>query len=370
MRTSTILGISLSLATGVIVGWFISSLSTATPSPTPPAQLVADNVQIAALNPPHYPNIHQRDPDLERAERLLSASRTAEALTVLSEVSPNIDLSSANGKEWLRLLVDASANTDNIDQLLLIYDRYPTALGSNEHAALAVADALIAKQQTADYRPLRKLWLAKETQKARWLFLDVQEKINDGKPAEAIVLLESTHLNGKDETDRLVRLAALHVINDPKRAWSYLSEAAQKDPSNADIRTFKASVGEMLNQNQTAQSDYLVAVQNDPESPFRREQLADYYIRTGQYPHALKVLQDTMLDPSLDSIWLKTLFWSRVSVPVKNTWQGAEIPEGSLKELVMYIDKLPEGIFWNANAFEELPNGQHYLATRQETANR
>ncbi|MEI8124607.1 MAG: tetratricopeptide repeat protein [Parachlamydiaceae bacterium] len=362
MRTSTVLGISISLSAGVILGWLVGNVQPETPKALS---------QLVAAAPPTITNIPKQEfihnPDLIRAEKLINSSRPAEALIVLSDLSPNIDLSSKEGKEWTRLLVQAYADTNNASQLIMIYQRIPTALSSNESATLLVAESFINQQKLDDYRSIRRQWLGNETDIPRWTFLDAKEKINSGKPAEAVALLQSHHFEGKNETDRLVRLAALYVVNDPKRAWGYLSEAAQKDSSNPDVFTFKASLGERLKQDNAAAADYITAVQNDPDNPHRRELLADFYIRTGQYPQALKILQETMAEPSLDTIWVKTLFWSRVAKPSSNKWKNADIPEGGLHDFAAYLNGLPEGIFWNEQAFSLLPNPQSYAETVQET---
>lgn len=171
----------------------------------------------------------------------------------------------------------------------------------------------------------------------------------------------------KDETDRLVRLAALNVLEDPQRARSYLYEALHIDPNNPDLHTFKASLEETLHQDQTANHDYIAAVQYDPENPYRREQLADFYLRTKQYPLAIEILQDTMTAPSLDNIWLKGVFWGHLTFPLRDSWHQQDIPEGRLKDFVSYLFALPHGIYWDQHAFEALPAHQYYSNTLQET---
>lgn len=198
-------------------------------------------------------------------------------------------------------------------------------------------------------------------------FKEVQAYLNEGETNKAITLLQTNHFRGRDETERLVRLAALLVVEDPSQAWSYLAEAASKDPANADIRTFKASLEETLHHNQSAQSSYITAIQNDTENPYRRELLADFYLRTEQYPQALEILQDSLSAPSLDSIWLKAWFWSHITRPTIHLGSAQEIPAGSLHDLAAYLFNLPLGILWDQQAFETLADHQSYATTRQET---
>lgn len=365
MRITTIFGTSITLAAGILIGWTFNNL---TPLPhlthTHTTQLYSHIAeQHPSLLTASLPEINL---DIQQVQRLLATARPIEALAILSGLSPTVDLSSADGKEWLHLLVDAYAATDNQNQLVLLYNQFPETVESNEHASLAIADSLIETQNTLKYNILRSQWHGKEKEKTRWIFLDAQAKILEGNNNEAAQLLEANHFRGKDETDRLVRLAALYIIEDPKRSWKYLDEATKNDPKNPDLRTFKASLGESLNHD-IANADYIVAIQYDPENPYRREQLADFYLRSRQYLQALEILQDTMSAPSLDSIWLKTVFWNNIVLPHKATWNVQDLPPGGLKDLVNYLLALPSGIVWDEHAFAMLPDHELYLNTRQET---
>ncbi|HEV8052736.1 MAG TPA: hypothetical protein VGP47_09585 [Parachlamydiaceae bacterium] len=366
MHITTIFGTSITLAAGILLGWTFSNVNPF-PSIIPPQSTLAYHPTPEVHPPLPIASLPEINLDLQQAERLIISARPIEALAILSGISPTIDLSSLDGKEWLRLLVDAYAATDNQNQLILLYNQFPEALEANEHASLAIADSLIEANNTLKYNILRSQWRGREKEETRWIFLDAQAKILEGNNNEAAQLLEANHFRGKDETDRLVRLAALYIIDDPQRAWKYLSEATQNDPKNPDLRTFKASLGESLKHDQIANADYIVAVQYDPENPYRREQLADYYLRSRQYPQALEILEDTMSAPSLDSIWLKTIFWSHMAVPHTETWNQQDIPQGTLRDLVSYVLALPAGITWDQRAFAMIPDHELYLNTRQET---
>lgn len=246
-------------------------------------------------------------------------------------------------------------------------DSSPQFSATSEQAALTFADSLIEEHNIEHYVILRRQWNGKEKELARWVFLDSQSKIIENDPKEAVNILEANRFKGEEEIDRLVRLAALNVVDDPNRAWKYLSEATLIDPKNPDLRTFKASLNETLNQERAAGSDYIAAVQYDPDNPYRREHLADFYLRKGEYRQALEILEDTMSPPSLDSIWLKTVFWSDLTIPSKRKWKEQDIPQGSLKGFVSYLLNLPPGIYWDQQTFARLPNYQEYLTNRQET---
>lgn len=312
MRTSTILGISISLATGIVLGWGITNVKSDLSHTLPQDEL--KSMTHVSLHP--------------------------------IKMHPSLD---ALSKEALSK-IDVS-----------------NEMADDELASLLLADSMLAKQNTEDYVNLRKAWEGKERELARWTLLDAQERIIEGNPNEAAFLLQGYKFKGRDEAERLTRLAALYVVKDPKKAWSYLNEAVNIDPENSDLRTFRASLAESLGRNETAESEYITALQKDPTSPERHEQLAEFYIRTKQYGQALKILQGSMQAPSNDGIWLKTLFWSRVAMPLAKTWGHAPVPDGPLKDFIVYLKALPEGIFWDEAAFNQIPNRERFLDTLQET---
>ena len=191
----------------------------------------------------------------------------------------------------------------------------------------------------------------------------------------ASILCGSSLQGLTDQAGRLVRLASQSLIEDPQKALGYLNQALDEEGESADLHTYKASLLESMKKNEAAEAEYIIAVQKDAENPFKREQLADFYIRIAQYPKALHILQDTLSAPSLDSVWLKAAFWSRVAkpldLPVNMPASERELPNdfsrGELAPLALYILSLPQGIYWNNEAFEKLPKYEEYQNTRQET---
>lgn len=240
-------------------------------------------------------------------------------------------------------------------------------LYDNENTALATAAFFLDNNNLGGYTNLRQQWKGRENEISSWLFMDAAERILAGQRQAAIDILTSQPLTGRDETERLIRLAALNVVEAPERSWGYLVEAAAKDPSNPDLRIFKASLLEAADKKDMALKEYVSAIQKDPADPYLKEQLADFYLRIGQYPYAMEVLQDALKEPSLDSIWLKATLWSLLISPFDISENNRDIPEGELKPLVAYILSLPPGIYWNEEAFLRLPEAENYLKTRQET---
>lgn len=169
------------------------------------------------------------------------------------------------------------------------------------------------------------------------------------------------------ETERLIHLAAQLVIDNPQQAVDILSEASLKDPHNADIHLYIANLHESMHNQQEALNSYIRSVQHAPNNIALRELLVDFYLRHQQYTDAMQVLQDALDPPTSDSLWLKALFWSRITIPIEPSLSQLTIPTGPLKSLDTYLKELPQGIFWNENAFASVDNNEIYLKTQQET---
>lgn len=309
----------------------------------------------------------QNDQDLQKTKEFLKNGRPEEAIAIIQTHADSIDNHTDEGKEWLELLIRASAATVNVPQLVVLYDYHSKAFDSNEKAALLVANQLIATNRSHDYRNLRDGWKGRETQPEVWFVLDSDQLLLDAKRKEAIEFLNSRSFPGKSDSARLVRLALLHVYEDPKVAWDYLNQAYAKDPENSDIRSYRAKLLETVGKLPLALAEYQAASQIDPKNLFLKDQLAEYYVRTNQYSDALKLWLENLNPPSLDIFWLKALFWSRVAKPVIFDWHAIQPPKGQLEPLIGYLLNLPQGTFWDAVAFERIPEGQSYLKTQQVT---
>lgn len=301
------------------------------------------------------------------SKNALNAYKQKNVLDFLKHHAPDIDLSSEIGKKRLELLIEKYSLTNSTEEITLLYEYFPEVFEQNEHASLAAAKAMLANQQLDTYQQIRTNWKNYEREPEQWLFLDAEALSMEGHPAEASVLLSSKSFKGEYETERLVRLALVHLVENPKLSWKYLSEASAKDPDNPAINTFKANLLESANKHDVALAEYLQAVQKDPENPQPREQLADFYLRSEKYSDALKVLQDSLSSPSLDSIWLKALFWSRVTLPINEKSFSESLPQGELKPLVEFLLTLPPGIFWNDESFNRIPSSESFLTNQQET---
>ncbi len=312
-------------------------------------------------------NKEQEAKDLQKTRELLNNSKPEEAFEIIQQYADQIDNQTEIGREWLDLLIRASEALQNTSQLVVLYEYYPKSFDSHEKAALLVAETYLNSGRGKDFQVLRDSWKGREANPEAWFVLEADKLLLEGKRKEAVDLLNSRTFTGKADTTRLVRLALINVFENPRAAWDYLTQAQVKDPTNPEIRSYRAKLLETIGKNSLALIEYLAAIQLDPKNLYLRDQLAEFYLRRNQYANAIQIWSDVLPAPSLDFIWLKALFWNKVVVPVKFDWKSNSIPQGKLDSLISYLLSLKPGVFWDSASFEKVANGKQYLKTRQET---
>ncbi|MGZ3732695.1 MAG: hypothetical protein ACXU9U_03015, partial [Parachlamydiaceae bacterium] len=131
--------------------------------------------------------------------------------------------------------------------------------------------------------------------------------------------------------------------------------------------TYRARLLESVGKKALAQTEYVAALQTDPENIFLKDQLGDFYLRNGQFQSAMSVWLDTFAGVTLDSILLKVLFWSHVMQPIDYHWASLTPPSGKLQALNRYLMRLNPGEFWNESSFTQTQGAADVLATQQAT---
>ena len=302
-----------------------------------------------------------------RAQLLIEEGRAAEALKIIRKYRSEIERNSTTGSQWLDLFIRASVETLDGPQLMLLYQYRPDAFTENEKAALMIADALLTTGRGTEYEELRERWEGNEGFPNKWLILDVDKQLFEGNRTQAIHLLKSHEFEGARDSDRLVRLALLHLHEDPKMTWDYLSQALKKDPNNSNVRSYRGKLLEMVNQPRLALSEYIAVSQLEPDNVYLRDQLAEFYLRQKQYQQALEIWSDNLNGATDDLIWLKAYFWSHITQPIDFNWSEALPPEGKLRPLLIYLIHLSPSEFWNNSKFAKVANGLQYLNSEQAT---
>lgn len=305
--------------------------------------------------------------DYAAARELLEENKPEEALDIIHNYKDEIEELSSNGVQWMELFVLASEQAKDVPQLVLLFEFFPEIFKEHETAALLVANAYIAANQVKDYKKIRSIWTDRETKVSHWLVLDADELLLEGRRADAVELLNSRNFKDKADVGRLVRLALLYTNQDPKISWRYLGEAYSKDPQNPDIRSYRGRLLESVGKNSLAHREYQAASSLQPENLFLKEQLAEFYLRKKQFPLAIQTWKDSLKPPSLDTIWIKALFWNKVAIPITFDWERSALPQGRLEGMITYLINLEPSSFWNEQKFDRLTNGKSYLKSQQET---
>jgi len=301
----------------------------------------------------------------EAAVELLDQSRTAEALTIIRTTKNSV--SPERYEEWISLEIRALEQSRNIHRLLYLYGQSPGSFKNHEEASLLVERALLKTQNMQLFNQLRNEWRSHEKRSELWFALDVDTLLSQGKKDEAIVLLNSRKFEARADCSRLVRLAILKADDNLQEAWSLLEKAYLADPNNPDVRSFRAQILEHTGNMSRARVEYVAAHLCDPDNPLLRDQLAEYYRRQGNYPFALKTWAEGLNQKSLDFLWLKTIFWSKISYPYQIDRPSYSQSESELMPLITYMFDLPPGVFWDKDAMEDNPKVPKLADTRQET---
>lgn len=333
---------------------------------------------LVSLGVAFWPTIHvnllgnsidktQEATDYKNVEELIKQSRPQEALAIIKTYQSEMDNYTPLGKKWEDLLIRVSESSGDRRQLVKVYEHDPKAFDNHEKAALLVGDTYLISGQVKDYQKLRDSWNNRETMPELWFVMDADKLLVQGKKKEAMDLLKSKQFAGTADTGRLIRLALLTVTEQPKDAWDYLTEAYKKDPQNSDIRSYRGKLLEAIGKNSLALSEYMAALSTNPHNPYLRDQLADFYIRNKQYVNGLEILNDALYGNTMDFIWLKALFWSRVVSPIKFDWKTSAVPKGDLNSLVTYLLTLKPDQYWDEASFDKIADSSQYLKTQQTT---
>jgi len=300
-----------------------------------------------------------------KAKDLLGASRPEEALAMIR--SRNRPVADDRRSQWLSIEIKALEKLRKIQRLLYIYDRQHEAFIKHEEASLLIARAMLHSGNLKELDKLRDAWRNRETRPGSWFALDVDTLLVEGKASEALKLLNSRSFEGPSDGIRLTRLALLSANNNLPAAWNHLNRAFSLDSKNSDVRSFRAQILERIGKLSMARVEYVAAHLSDPDNPMLRDQLAEFYRRTGNYGQALTTWSQGLEAPSTDFIWLKTLFWGHVAQPVQVKLDPVKAPSGALQPLVVYLMKMPQDKFWDAEAFQAISTARALLNNRQET---
>lgn len=297
----------------------------------------------------------QKEADMRMAEKYLYNAEPERSLPIIHKYKDEMERQTSDGKKWLNLFAEASAELNDADQLLIIYQFHPETLKINEKAALKLAELQLKYGNQEEYRELRKLWENREETPATWTLLDADALLQMGKKQQAYELLNDKHWLGKAEDERQMRLALIQLNDNPLEALEILNIEHSKDPRNPDIRLFRGKIYESQNKIALAEQDFNAAANLDPSNIYLQDQLAEFYRRQKNYGKALSIWQKTLNHNPNDQVWLKSLYWNYVTVPSTFNWKTLPLTEEKSKAFLTYLLSLKPGEYWDSTAFEKIP---------------
>jgi len=216
-------------------------------------------------------------------------------------------------QRWQALEVDTLEQMRHVPRLVQLYEQSPEALEQHETASLLVARAQLHGGDKKVFDRLCNVWRDRARHPEAWFCLQADALLCEGRTEEAEKLLRSRSFDAAADCGRLSRLALLAARTDLPRAWDLLEKAYRLDAKNTDIRSFRAQILEGIGRQGEARVEYVAAYVADPHNPVLCDQLAEFYRRRGNYTLALQTWAAGLEPPSLDLIWLKLVFWSRVA---------------------------------------------------------
>lgn len=249
---------------------------------------------------------------LDEARSALEQGKPAEAIAAIDRAGP----ATRSSKDAQDLEVTAAASAMHSARLLAIWDREPQRIIAHEPAALLVHRSLAARGATEPAAAVAAAWRDKSPHPASWTLAEADGLIANAKGPDARILLDAAkNWNPADEAQRLMRLAILKAPNDMAAAWKELGNAYSLDPKNADVRSFRGQIMEALGRWPDARVEYVAALVAEPDNALRRDQLAQFYIRCGDFDHAIPTWLDVTEDRSAGFMEVKGRFWARVVNP-------------------------------------------------------
>lgn len=300
---------------------------------------------------------------LAEAEALLASGRAVDAAALLRREKRRTP-----GRQDKRRLTElefqASEAAADLAGLCALLPERPDLFLDRESTSLQVGRAQIETEQLEHYGLLRKAWQDREESKEGWLVLDSDVMLKEGRPDEALKLLQDA--SESSAPARLARLALLLTAEKPVQADVLLAKAVAGAPGDADVQSLAGSVHEQRGRIAEAGAAYRAAYSLAAQDPLVVDRLAEFYRRHDRAAAALQLWHKGLTPPSMDFIWTKYLFWTRVLIPAAPALPAFDRPPGRLRPLIDFLAALPPGVFWDARAFQTVADYHPYLLARPE----
>ena len=298
------------------------------------------------------------------ATRLLAAGQSRDALSVLSEGKRWVT-DPETRVEWGRLEIVALERLEDVAGLAVLFDETPRAFAGPENASISAGRVQIEGERFEAYRDLRDLWRGHERRPEAWLALDVDALLAQDDELTAVAQLEGCRFEGERDAERLARLALMRLGTNPAEAQSLMSQAVEAAPGESNIRMLQGAFHESRNEYKQAFAAFQAALRRNPHNPFARDHLAEFYRRHGKHLRAVETWREALVPPSTDYIWLKALFWRRITVPLVFKLDVLKPPPGAARPVIDFLLGLNPDRFWDHVAFEPMARRNPELLSRQ-----
>lgn len=244
--------------------------------------------------------------------------------------------------------------------LLRAYEKTPEIV-KNEAASLLLATIFLQDNLFDDYQSLSDRWGKASKWPSAWFVLNADLKVGLQKNEEAIAFLQSQSFNGSQDVARLGRLALLEPQTD--KALAYLQEAQHKDSNNPFLPILTARVLEKANRITEASQELSKALKTEgPKQTQQIEALADLFIRYGYQPFAISVWDSANAELPSETA-AKSLFWKHMLASASRNEKSETPAENAY---LNYLSSLPKEVFWDDEAFSNLPDHEFLQQTHQE----
>lgn len=253
-----------------------------------------------------------------------------------------------------------------VDSVCSLFAESPLGFAAHEQALLWVARAALESQRQDVFADVASLWRDREAASGAWRCLAADALVQQDKRDDAREMLEAQTLCGDHEGGRLARLAALQVDSAPEEARANMLRALAAAPNNPEVCLHGSRVLEHLGEVPKAAKLVAHAVALAPRDPFVRSRAGDFFRHEGNLMRALQIWSDGLEPPSTGSLWLKTLFWHKVALPVPVNFERKPLPESALRPVIDLLLTLSLHRFWDEQAFAPIAKRAPDLARRQE----
>lgn len=275
---------------------------------------------------------------------------------------------------WDLLEVQLSARVGAVSRLAAARIRNPKAVEAVPDAMLLIARGMLASGDFEGYTQLRSRARDLGHSMVRWQLVDADRLIAEGRRSEALKALNAIPPGSPQEPARLARLALLAASTDLALSWNYLAEAQRLDPRSPDIRLFRGQLLEAIGKNQLARVEYVAAMLSTPGNPWLADQLAEFYVRQGNYWSAQEIWEEASQNEGGDYLGLKRRFyWRLAGIDFQRNDDTSRKPDKALSEsgianedAARFSKGLGVGRFWDERAFRAVGGGPSPLADRPE----